>query len=144
MRSVMPKLPAHAVKTYAVLQPLDSHFRVADCTEVGCLQNANGWDSVLDVSTVKGARAAEYIRSEAGRAYTVVETGTIVRFRFPPGQRCFHEHHLPLERPALFVVRDGDWRGNPRGTPARRLSDADWVDDFANHQQRIADRLEQG
>jgi hypothetical protein len=142
--SRLHRLPAHAAKTYTVLQPLGTHFRIATCAEWGCEQYASGWDTVLDVSTDTGAKAAEHIRLKAGRAYTVVETGTIVRFRFPPGQRCFREHRLSLDRPALFVVRDGDDRGNPRGTPVRKLSDADWVDDFANHQQRIADRLEQG
>ena len=35
-------------------------------------------------------------------------------FTFEAGQQCFTQHHVP-DRPQFFVVRDGDWRGNPTG-----------------------------
>ena len=69
----------------------------------------------------------------------------LTEFTFEAGQTCFVEHRVPLEREPLYVVRDGDWRGNPRGTAPRiHTRPDDWVDDFAEHQQRLADRFEQG
>jgi hypothetical protein len=45
---------------------------------------------------------------------------------------------VPLERPELYVVRGGDWRGNPRGEVRRHSGPDSWVNDFAEHQDRIA------
>jgi hypothetical protein len=48
-------------------------------------------------------------------------------------------------RPELFIVRGGDYRGNPLGTPTRvHARPEDWVEDFSTHTQAIADRLEKG
>jgi hypothetical protein len=50
-----------------------------------------------------------------------------------------------IDKPPLFLVRDGDWRGNPRRTRARQhLNPGNWVEDFATHQQAIADEIEKG
>jgi hypothetical protein len=50
-----------------------------------------------------------------------------------------------LERPELYIVREGDWRGNPRGTPPRRHARAaDWVDEAMEHQDRINTARERG
>ena len=66
-------------------------------------------------------------------------------FTFEPGQDCFAQHRVPLERDPLFLVRGGDWRGNPTGLqPYRHHRGEDWVDDFADHQDRIARQIERG
>jgi hypothetical protein len=50
-----------------------------------------------------------------------------------------------LDRAPLYVVRDGDHRGNPRGTRDRlHQNPGNWVDDFATHQQAIADEIKKG
>ncbi len=138
-----PKMPVTSYKTYAISSPVDTHMRDATCREVNCQAMANGWIKYCDVSTVLGAQQANYIRLHSGRSYSVVENGVIVTFTFPAGQRCFAHHRVPVGRPELFVVRDGDHRGNPTGRRVERVA-ADWVEDFAEHQDKIAQRVQRG
>jgi hypothetical protein len=131
-------------KTYAIASPIETHTRAATCQEVECLAYQNGWITEIDVSTTLGQNQAAYIQHRSGRSYSVEQNGSQVKLTFPAGQECFHPHRVALDRPAIFVVRDGDWRGNPRGTsPVIRTPD-DWVDDFANHQISVANQIERG
>jgi hypothetical protein len=143
---ILPNLPAADYRTYQLLAPRPTHFRPASCAEVECEAHQNGWQSIVDTSTELGRRQADYIRREAGRRYSeqADEHGRAV-FTFPAGQRCFADHQVSLDRAPLYVVRDGDWRGNPRGTEPRiHTRPADWVDDFATHQDRLARLIERG
>lgn len=143
---IEPKMPASAYKTYALRLPKQTHYRKATCQEVECDAYANGWVTKIDVTTDLGQRQAKYIANHSGRSYTdVTRIDLPVReFMFPPGQQCFADHQVPLERDPLFIVRGGDWRGNPRGEMRSHIRAADWIDDFATHQQAIADAIEQG
>ena len=144
MFRIDPKLPAEAMKTYAIHAPISTHHRKATCQEVDCDAYAHGWKTVLDVTTDLGVRQAKYITGKSGRAHSVVNRGLAVEFTFPAGQECFASHTVPLEREPLYVVRGGDFRGNPRGTAPRQLSAPNWVDDFATHQDTIATALGDG
>lgn len=138
-----PAGPVQAYKTYAIKAPLSSHWRKATCAEFGCNAHRNGWRTIVPVNSVQ----AQYIRAKSGRRFLEVkQDGGLAEFRFPPGQMCFKaaEHQVPLERPPLFVVRDGDWRGNPTGRSMRHRSAEDWRDDFGEHQQNIADLRQRG
>lgn len=142
-----PKLPVSAMKTYSVSAPLSTHFRDATCAEVRCEAYESGWMTTIDESSELGQRQAYYIRKQSGRKFTetsMSEGRTI--FTFEPGQKCFRAdtHKVRVERPEIYVVRDGDWRGNPAGAVRRHANAADWVDDMANHQDKLATRLEQG
>jgi hypothetical protein len=140
-----PGLPASARKTYQILSPAETHTRKVTCTEADCPYQANGWRSVIDESTELGIRQASYIRHQSGRQFTVLAEGGLTVFVFEAGQTCFQEHRASLDRPAHYIVRDGDHRGNPLGTAPRvHANSDDWVDDFATHQQGLADRLQQG
>lgn len=143
---IAPNLPVGAVKTYGIRAPLQTHWRPATCAEVECLAYQRGWRTTVDVRSELGARQAYYIRMHSGRSFEVSEVNELgmVTFTFPAGQKCFQEHRVPLERPQIFVVRGGDWRGNPRGEFRRHVRAADWVDDFAEHQDKLADRFTQG
>lgn len=146
MFRITPNLPAGEYKTYAIASPVSTHTRPATCAEVECAAHVNGWQSTVDESTELGRRQAHYVRHDAGRGYREhrAETGLTV-FTFPAGQTCFAEHRVPLDRSALYLVRDGDWRGNPRRTPPRVHARAsDWVDDFATHQDRLSRLIERG
>lgn len=143
-RSIMPKMSPAAYKTYALLRPKATHTRVALCKEVDCRAMANGWKTIVDVSTPLGQRQANYIRLHSGRAFTVTEDGTLVTFVFAPGQKCFAEHRVMLEREPLFRIKDGDFRGNPRGTPVLKLSPIAWRDNFGEHQDSIAEQHKRG
>jgi hypothetical protein len=147
LNRLAPPLPAGSMKTYQISAPRATHWRPATCAEVDCAAHVHGWRTVVDESTELGQRQAHHVRKVAGRAYTEHrdEAGLTV-FTFEAGQRCFaaDSHRLPVGRPEIYVVRGGDWRGNPRGDVRKHARPADWVDDFAEHQQQLADRLAQG
>jgi hypothetical protein len=134
-----PLLPASAMKTYGIVQPLATHFREAPCSEVECPGHRNGWVTTINETTEFGQKQAHYIRKLSGRAFREQgAAGGFTEFMFQPGQECFATHQVPLERDPLFIVKGGDWRGDPRQDPVRRHTRAaDWVDDFAEHQDKI-------
>lgn len=141
---ITPNLPAHAYKTYQILSPLATHYRDGTCDEAGCLAYQHGWQTSVDESTDLGKRQAHYIRKLSGRRFTERRTELgLTAFRFDVGQRCFTTHKVPLERPEIFVVKGGDWRGNPRGDRYQHSSGDSWVDDFGTHQDRLARALGQ-
>lgn len=141
-----PRLPAHAYTTYQLLRPKATHYRPATCEEVQCEANTRGWRTQIDTNTPMGARQANYIRLQSGRSFTTREVplSGLVVFTFPAGQQCFAQHRVPLEREPLYVVRNGDHRGNPRQERRVHIRPADWVDDFASHQDTLATEISKG
>lgn len=139
-----PLMAPQAYKTYAVVQPLATHWRPATCAEVDCPHYLNGWRTRIETLTPELLRAAR----NSGRHYTVRQIAAGESYLvFQAGQPCFaaSEHRKQIGRPPLYVVRDGDYRGNPRGTKARvHVSPDNWLDDFATHQQAIADEIKKG
>lgn len=140
---IEPVLPPQAMKTYQILAPVESHFRDATCAEADCPAFLHGWATAVNEATELGQRQAHYIRKLSGRAFVEArhEAG-LTTFTFEAGQRCFGEHKVPLGRPEIFVVRDGDWRRS--ANPRRHANADDWVDDFATHQLRLADQIQRG
>lgn len=126
----------HGFKTYEIIAPLATHFRPAGCEEVGCAAFTNGWKTRVLPGTPEHAQ----VLSLAGRyRFTGPERqddGLDV-FTFPAGQQCFRrsQHRVPLEREPIYLERNG---------AARQFRAEDWIDNFANHQQAIADRRQQG
>jgi hypothetical protein len=147
---IQPVLPVGAMKTYGLSAPQSTHYRRASCREVECPNYANGWRSGFDVRDPAKAAAAYAVRMHSGRLFAVEETigasGKIesVVFTFGPGQECFLQHRVPLERDPILYVRDGDWRANPTGRRLVHADAADWVDDFGEHQSKIKERVERG
>lgn len=142
---IAPQGPVRAYKTYKISSPITTHYRAASCEEVDCEAWKRGWTTRVPF----GGDLADYVTSgKHGRRYReVTGLGEAERtFMFYAGQACFQsgEHRVSLERPALYVVRDGDWRGNPTGHSRLHARPEDWVEDFALHQQGIADRVERG
>lgn len=135
-----PQLSAAHYKTYAIASPISTHYRDGTCDEAGCLAHQHGWQTSVDESTDLGQKQAHYIRKLAGRKFTERRTEVgLTAFEFEAGQRCFTQHKVPLERPEFYVVRGGDWRGDPRGEGARMHTGPDpWVNDFGEHQDRLA------
>jgi hypothetical protein len=135
---IAPTIGAQHVQTWNISAPRSTHFRPATCAEVECDPHVHGW-----VTVVPAGSDLEAIVRRSGRSFTEERRdGGLIAFTFPAGQTCFlvGEHVVPLERPELYLVRDGDWRGNPRGTRPRRYDKAyQWVDDMATHLERIAD-----
>lgn len=141
MTRIEPKLPVGAFQTYTIASPHDRTVKTA-CEEAGCLAWRYGWESQIDESTDLGRRQAEYIRTRSGRTFRELPRagGGVTVFRFEPRQRCFQDHRT---RPESYGVLGGDWRGYT-GMLRRHTRAADWVEDFGEHQQRIADEQEKG
>lgn len=140
---INPIGPVSAYKTYALRAPKETHYRPATCEDIRCPAWLNGWKTVVPSDSLQ----AQYIRAKAGRQYTEAPAGNgLAEFRFPAGQRCFgaDKHVKPLEREPLYIVRAGDWRGNPTGEVRTHTRGADWVDDFGEHQLKIADLKNRG
>lgn len=143
MATLEPLLPASAKKTYSIKSPQATHWRKASCTEVECQGQEHGWVSLIDERTELGQRQAHYIRKLSGRRFREETENGLTSFTFEPGQTCFTEHEVPLGKPELYVVRRGD---ATHDLGERRLHQRaeDWVEDFATHQQTIADAIKEG
>jgi hypothetical protein len=140
-----PALGPEHMKTYAISAPVSTHFRPASCEDAQCA----GWTSGWVTRVLPGTAEHDLVLSLRGRyRFTgpVREADGLDAFTFAAGQPCFRasQHRVPLEREPLFVVRGGDHRGNPRGITSVTRRAADWVDDFATHQQNIATAIEKG
>lgn len=136
---IEPSLPAASYKTYGIASPISTHFRTGTCTEADCQAQAKGWTTSVDELTDLGQKQAHYIRKASGRKFTEAKDPSgLTVFTFEAGQTCFAAHKVLLDRPEFYFVREGDWRGNPRGTPTLRHSSADsWLNDFGVHQDRL-------
>lgn len=147
MFRVDPKLPPQHMKTYQIVAPQSTHYRPGTCAEADCRHHREGWVSIIDEGNDLGAKQAYYIRNQSGRHFKEDRNQApgLTAFIFEAGQTCFQQHQIRLDKPELFLVRGGDWRGNPVGDQPRVHASADdWVDDFGNHQQQLADRINQG
>ena len=162
MNRITPGLPVADMKTYGIRAPLATHWRKASCSEVECEGHRTGWLTVIHEQTPtapavgvsvtkmmalvdRDSQRAYYIRHLSGRSFLESKdsSGATV-FDFAPGQDCFDDHQVRIERPELFEVRGGDWRGNPRREAMTHNRPGYWVEDFAGHQDRLATRLDRG
>lgn len=140
MFRITPNLPVDAYQTFQLAAPRDRMVKTA-CEQVGCEAWRSGWESAFDESTELGRNQAAYVRNRSGRTFREQRTDAgLTVFRFEPGQRCFRDHHT---RPEFYSVRGGDWRQN-LGLIRQHSRPADWVEHFAEHQDRIADQIEKG
>lgn len=141
---IHPKLGPEDYKTYQIAAPKNTHFRQATCKEVECEGYVKGFKTIVPGDSPQ----ASYIRGASGRKFTETkQPDQLVEFVFPPGQQCFRsaDHRVSLEREPFYIVRDGDYRGNPRGTePVVHKKAEYWVEDFATHQQGVADVRQRG
>ncbi len=146
---ITPNLPPSAYRTFQITSPIATHWRPATCEEVDCPNFLNGWKSAIDESVELGQRQAYYIRKHSGRKYTEdreSQPGLTV-FVFEAGQACFSasQHKAPLGRPEHYLVKGGDWRGNPAGTPTRKHSKPEhWVEDMAEGLDKLRAAQERG
>ncbi|PXY27436.1 hypothetical protein [Prauserella muralis] len=143
---VDPKMPMQAMKTYSIIAPEETHWRQATCAEAGCGHHLRGWRTTVDERTDLGQFQADYIRKSSGRAFSEHrdDSGMTV-FTFEPGQACFAaaQHRVRVDRQELFVVRGGDHRGST-GLIRQHTRPEDWVEDFAEHQTKLAEVINQG
>lgn len=136
-----PQGPAQAYQTFSVRSRSDRAVR-AVCEDVQCQAWREGWESVIDESTDLGKQQAAYIRTQSGRTFRELRTAAgLTVFRFDSGQRCFADHQT---RPELYLVRDGDFRGNPTGRRRVHTRPSDWVEHMQEEFGRFNDDRERG
>lgn len=135
---IQPAAPVQAYRTFAVTAPLATHFRRATCEDVGCGAFMHGW-----ITRAQTSEQADYIRRHSGRTFEEREPGVFV---FAAGQTCFaaDSHRTRLEREEHYIVRDGDWRGNPTGNIRKHTTSDHWVEEFAEHQDFLNAIKERG
>lgn len=135
-----PALPVGGVQTYQIAAPRDTHWRTASCEEVGCHAYASGW-----ITPVLAGSGDEAILRSSGRKWVRIERAPngFLNYHFAAGTRCLAaaRHRKRIDRLELFVLRDGDWRW--LGQPTL-FTPENWVDHFANHQDRIATLVNRG
>lgn len=140
----MPLLPPEKRKTFSILMPTETHWRKATCKEVDCPRYLSGWKAQVEVMTPQQIHSIK----QGGWRYRVLQVKPgETWWLFEAGQSCFQaaDHRIQLGKPELFVVRDGDWRGNPRRTPTVRHKRPEfWVEQFSEHQDKLAKAREQG
>lgn len=143
---IQPQGPASAYQTFAIRRPQQPDAWVpASCEDVDCEHWRNGW--VTRVPT--GSELANAVRT-AGRRWVslIVNADGTTTFSFAAGTPCFKaSQHRQLRRPDipdLFVVRGGDWRGNPTGERRVHTRPDDWVEHFQEVTAAVADQIEKG
>lgn len=145
-RPFAPALPVTAYRTFQIAAPLSTHFRWGTCEQAQCDGYVRGWTSRLDETTEQGLGLAHYIRKDSGRRFREEKfPGGVTEFVFEPGQKCFRratnvpgqDHQIRIDRPEHFVVRDGDWRGNPTKRRMKHKNAIEWVEHFQEHQDKL-------
>jgi hypothetical protein len=142
--------PEH-FKSYSARSPLGTHWRPATCEEFECDSFMCGFVLTIDLSTELGQKQWHYVtKVDKERSYSIQRPSeSIVKVIYGPGNPCFEpyrsNHRVPIGRPPFYLVAEGDWRGNPRRLPPyRHRRVEDFVDDFANHQDKISTALQRG
>ena len=142
-----PLMGPNAYKTYS----LRALRRRATCQEIDCPNYLNGW--TFKVSHLEADPQLNHIARTSGKQFREAELNGEKYLVFEPGQQCFAAAtHTVLredmqEKPLLFVGR-GDHRTFTRqGLPPdaiRHKRPEDWVDDFANHQDKLKTEFDRG
>lgn len=133
-----PKAPIQAMQTYTIARGKE-HLREVTCAQIECKAHVNGWQTLIDESTERGKTQGAYIRHGSGRRFTEDRNDAgVTVFTFAPGQTCFGgKHYQTNERPPIYSVRGGDWRGST-GRIRQFENGDDWVDSFAANLDNIA------
>ena len=132
---ISPQGRPNAYKTYSILAPQATHWRVATCAEGECEVSRLGWTTTVDEATSLGERQAAYIRTQSGRHPLEHRDGEWTVFTFLPGEECFNTHQIRSDREAIYAVRPGDYRAY--GTPYIHDTPEFWIEDYAEHLDKI-------
>lgn len=143
---IKPRLGAENFQTFQVTSPISTHTRPATCEEVGCVHYLRGWRMKIDLGTDLGRKQGYYVKHHSGRSYKIIgQADGLVELEFAANQPCFKEHRTRTDRPEIYRVKGGDHRGNPLGTVTRVHKKPEyWVEEFAEHQDRLKTQLDKG
>lgn len=146
VQRINPRLPAKSFQTFQVVAPKATHTKRASCEDVECGAYLRGWRMKLDLNTELGQQQARYIKHTSGRTWKILsQVDGFVELEFAANQPCFQEHRVPNNRPEIYRVKGGDFRGNPLGTLTRTHKKPEfWVEEFAENQDRLNTAIEKG
>lgn len=140
MTIIEPNLPSNLYTTFGIIAPKRTHTRPATCAEVECEAMKFGWMTKVDVGTDIGVQRARYIIDHSERHWTSQQNGGLVTFTFPPGQKCFAEHRVTLERDPIFTMKKGHI--GDAYARAEPVSTDQWMDRFGSNQERLKSIIE--
>jgi hypothetical protein len=143
---IPPKGPTRLYKTYQVSSPLRTHYRQATCAEVQCEHYLKGWALRADILQPRDLQLIKDSRRKYIVENRVEGTKDVQWLLFEAGQPCFKAstHRIAIGRPEIYRVGKGDWRSYKPQDAYVHKSPEDWLDDFANHQDKIVRIQERG
>lgn len=137
-----PELPASAFQTFTIKRPRTPDFwRTATCDEIECEAWRDGWETRIDLSTELGQRQAAYIVKRSGRSFSQEREGDMIIFVFTPGQRCFREHKVAIERDPIWIARPDNARPD---RIRKHTRGADWVENMQEEFGKVAEDRKRG
>lgn len=143
VQRLRPVGPVQAYRTYQIVAPMKTHMKQVSCEEFGCINFRNGFKVAVPLGP-EGDRLRRLVKT-SGKPYTKEEGEGVQYAIFAPGTSCFAEAtHMKQVLPELYVVRDGDWRGNPTGKRRQHTKPEFWVEDFALHQDKLITEQKKG
>ena len=117
-------MTSRGLLTHYVLNRPRDHWREVSCLEIGCVNYAMGWKTILPVGDVANI---EMIRRSDMGFREEREDGLII-FTFAPGQECFTGqgggHRIAVERDPI-LTRDN-----------RVMEALEFMNDWNDHQYR--------
>jgi hypothetical protein len=142
---------------FRIRQREQDNFRPITCAQAECEAFRNGWVTIVSANMADQVRT---IARDTGRHFVEAPGGPgLVAFTFPPGQEGFkggdHDHVERIDVVQTFSKQDGhaeigvnsrrqaEWFWQPSGD-RRKLSAQTWVDDFGEHQERLAAEAQKG
>lgn len=143
MNRIPPQGRVQDYKTYQIVSPLKTHWRAATCPEVQCAEYERGWKLRVEGLAPEMLHAAK----TSGRKYTELNISATENWLvFEAGQPCFRArlHKKLLDKQEIFIARDGDFRGNPTGNYRKHTRPEFWLEDFQEHQDKVARQIERG
>lgn len=143
MNRIQPNGRVQDYKTYQIVSPLNTHWESATCKEVDCPDYLKGWKLRVEGIPPEMLHAAR----TCGRRFTELDVTENEHWLiFEAGQPCFraHEHRRLLDKQEIFVVRDGDFRGNPTGNVRKHTRPEFWVEEMSENLDDIRNAQERG
>lgn len=143
MNRLAPQGAVQDYKTYQINSPLSTHWRPATCAEVSCPDYLGGWRVKVEGLPEDMLHTAK----TCGRKFTELHISETENYLvFEAGQPCFRaeQHRALLDKQEIFLVRDGDFRGNPTGNMRKHTRPEFWREDFAEHQDALARQIQAG
>lgn len=137
------RMPVGSYKTYAMRSPIQTHFRRATCAEVDCDAFINGWSYRVETLLPEDL----YVAKHSGKRYRELHIGPNENYIvFEAGQACFGapQHVISLHRPEFYFVGRGHHSVFSTRNAVPRKDAAEWLDDFANHQDKLNTMIQRG